>query len=324
MEEIGGRFNRARAETPTGAFHMTGALLRLTGKTLKKKYKIDSELPVVIAGATASGKSALALEIAECQGGTIVNADALQVWACWRVLSARPSQAEEARAPHRLYGHLPREADYSVGHWLREVAEILRGPERPIIVGGTGLYLTALTEGLAEIPPVPAAIRAEADARMAERGHEAMLSELDPGTASRIDGRNPARVQRAWEVLTATGRGLADWQTETRAPLLPPDACTAIVLDAERDWLADRIDQRFETMVEAGALDEVRDVLGDWSPTALWAKAIGAPELVRHLRGEITLREAITAAQASSRQYAKRQRSWFRSRMRGWRWIDRP
>ena len=211
----------------------------------------------------------------------------MQVWACWRVLSARPSDADEARAPHRLYGHLPRNADYSVGHWLREAAEILNGPERPIIVGGTGLYLTALTEGLAEIPPVPAAIRAEADRRMANVGHEGMLAELDAATASRIDGCNPARVQRAWEVLRATGRGLADWQAETGAPLLPLGACTALVLNAERDWLADRIDRRFEMMIDAGALDEVRAVLPDWSPTALWAKAIGAPELVRHLRGEM-------------------------------------
>lgn len=278
----------------------------------------------MIAGATASGKSALALEIARTQGGVIVNADALQVWSCWRVLSARPSAEDEAQAPHLLYGHLANDAEYSVGHWLREVSQILQGPERPIIVGGTGLYLTALTKGLADIPAVPAAIRAAADDRLVHAGHEAMLAELDPATAARIDRRNPARIQRAWEVLHATGRGLAEWQAETGTPLLPLSDCTALVLDADRDWLAQRIDQRFEMMVNAGALDEVRAVLPGWSPSALWAKAIGAPELVSLLRGEITLQEAITAAQASSRQYAKRQRSWFRGRMRDWRWIARP
>ncbi|MGB3314184.1 MAG: tRNA (adenosine(37)-N6)-dimethylallyltransferase MiaA [Albidovulum sp.] len=294
------------------------------GKTLDLLENIDASKPVVIAGATASGKSALALEIARRQGGVIVNADALQVWACWRVLSARPSPEDEAEAPHLLYGHLPRDADYSVGHWLREVAQILQAPERPIIVGGTGLYLTALTEGLAEIPPVPREVRAEADQFLARAGHEAMLAELDPATAARIDRQNPARIQRAWEVLRATGRGLAAWQAETGAPLLPLSACTALVLNADRDWLAGRIDRRFGMMIEAGALDEVKAVLPVWSPTALWAKAIGAPELVRHLQREITLPEAITAAQASSRQYAKRQRSWFRGRMRDWNWINRP
>lgn len=281
-------------------------------------------MPVLIAGATASGKSALALAIAEVQGGVIVNADALQVWDCWRVLSARPTAEDEARARHLLYGHLPRSAPYSVGHWLRAVAPILRGAERPIIVGGTGLYFSALTEGLAEVPPVPAEIRAEAGALLAARGAGALLAALDAGTAARIDTRNPARVQRAWEVLQATGRGLADWQAETGPPLLPLASTTAIVLDADRDWLATRIDRRFAAMVAAGALDEVRAVLPDWDPAAPWAKAIGAPELVAHLRGHLPLEAAVTRAQATSRQYAKRQRSWFRARMRAWRWLARP
>lgn len=276
------------------------------------------DLPVVIAGPTASGKSALALQIAERQGGVIVNADALQVWACWRVLTARPSAAEEARAPHLLYGHLPCGADYSVGHWLREVAEVLAGPERPIITGGTGLYLTALTEGLAEIPAVPPQVRAEADARLAAGGMAAMLAELDAATRARIDARNPARIQRAWEVQRATGRGLADWQAATGPALLPPGSARLLVLEAGRDWLAGRIDRRFAAMLEGGALEEARAVLPHWAPAAPWARAIGAPELIAHLQGELPLDEAVTAAQAASRQYAKRQRTWFRARMKGW------
>ncbi|GAB4388865.1 tRNA (adenosine(37)-N6)-dimethylallyltransferase MiaA [Albidovulum sp.] len=281
--------------------------------------EIDPARPVLIAGPTASGKSALALALAERQGGVIVNADALQVWSCWRILTARPDAADEARAPHRLYGHLDGAADYSVGHWLRELAPILAGPERPIIVGGTGLYLSALTEGLAEIPPTPPAIRAEADRRRAREGAAALAAELDPATAARIDLRNPARVRRAWEVLRATGRGLADWQAAPAPPLLPLAAATALVIEADRDWLARRIDRRFERMIAAGALEEVAANLPRWDPGALWTRAIGAPELVAHLRGEMTLAAAVAAAQAASRQYAKRQRSWFRARMRAWR-----
>lgn len=324
MEENGGGFNRARRVSPTATGVGREPACKTTGKTLDSIDKIDPARPVLIAGPTASGKSALALRIAESAGGVIVNADALQVWDCWRVLTARPSVAEEARARHRLYGHLPRGGVWSVGHWLRAVAPLLSGADRPIIVGGTGLYFTALTEGLAEIPETPAEVRAEADARVARQGSAALLADIDPATAARIDRKNPARIQRAWEVQRATGRGLAAWQSETPPPLLPLAASTAIVLDADRDWLAGRIDRRFEAMVAAGALDEVRAVLDDWDPAALWARAIGAPELVAHLSGRVPLSEAIARAQAASRQYAKRQRSWFRSNMRGWTWHGVP
>jgi len=290
--------------------------------------QIVPDRPVLIAGATASGKSALALEIAREQGGVVVNADALQVWSCWRALSARPSGQEEAEAPHLLYGHRAPGDDYSVGHWLREVAPILAefraGGPRPIIVGGTGLYFTALTEGLAEIPATPAQVRIEADARRLAEGHEGMFTELDPETASRVDPLNPMRVQRAWEVQQATGRGLAAWQDDTPEPHLPLAEATALVLEAERDWLAERIDRRFALMLEEGALDEVRAVLSIWDPEALWARAIGAPELVAYLHGEIDLATATHRAQAASRQYAKRQRTWFRSRMGQWHKIKRP
>ncbi len=291
------------------------------GQTLDNLSEIPEELPVLIAGPTASGKSALALRIAEAQGRQVVNADALQVWRCWRVLSARPDAAEEARAPHVLFGHLDCGADWSVGHWLREVAGILARDPRPVIVGGTGLYLSALTEGLAEIPAIGAEVRAEADARVREGQIGAMLAELDARTAAQIDRLNPARIQRAWEVLRATGRGLADWQAETGPALLPADTATCLRLDCDRDWLAERIDRRFDSMMDQGALTEVEAVLPLWNPQALWAKAIGAPELVAYMRGVMPLPDAISAAKAQSRQYAKRQRTWLRRRMAAWQGV---
>ena len=275
-------------------------------------------MPVLIAGPTASGKSALALEIAETRGGVIVNADAIQVYDNWRVLTARPSPAEEARAPHRLYGHVAHDAAYSVGDWLREVAGILQGEARPIVVGGTGLYFTALTEGLAEIPATPSEVRAEATARLEAGGLAALLADLDDETLSRIDQMNPMRVQRAWEVQRATGRGIAAWQDDTPPPLLPPEACARLVVDAPKDWLNPRIERRFDQMLEAGALDEARANLPGWNPAHLSAKAIGAPELIAHLNGEISLAQAREAAIVGTRQFAKRQRTWFRARMKGW------
>jgi tRNA dimethylallyltransferase len=285
---------------------------------------IPAELPVLLAGPTASGKSALAEAIVARDGGVIVNADALQVHDRWRILTARPSAAEEAALPHRLYGHVgPRQA-YSVGHWLRDVQAVLKEGQRPVIVGGTGLYFTSLTEGLAEVPPVPAAVRAEGDALLRDRGLDAMAAALDPETAGKIDLRNPARVQRAWEVLTATGQGLATWQAGTGAALLPLPRVTALVLVPDRDWLADRIDRRFDAMIGAGALDEARAALEGWDPALPSSRAIGAAELVAHLRGETSLDTAVAAAKLATRQYAKRQRTWFRSRMGGWRRIMLP
>ena len=286
--------------------------------------KLSAELPVLIAGPTASGKSGLALELAERQGGVIVNADALQVYACWRVLTARPSAADEALVPHRLYGHVGRDQDYSVGHWLREVAQVLASDARPIIVGGTGLYFTALTAGLAAIPAIPAMVRAEGDARRRAGDVAGMLAGLDPATRAAIDPQNPARVQRAWEVLRATGRGLADWQAATGPALLPLARAQALVLAPDPAWLGARIDARFDAMMAAGALDEVRAQLPHWNPAQPSARAIGARELVAYLRGEIGRDHAVALARIASRQYAKRQRTWFRSRMAGWPAVALP
>lgn len=284
---------------------------------------LDPDRHVLIAGPTASGKSALALAIAQAQGGTIVNADALQVWSCWRILTARPPVADEMAARHVLYGHIPPGQSYSVGDWLRQV-QALSG--RLIIAGGTGLYLSALTQGLADIPATPAPIRALSDARLAKGDLAGLIGELDPATRAKTDLNNPVRVQRAWEVLTSTGRGLAAWQADTPPPLVAPETAACLVLTSDRDWLADRIARRFDLMIRQGALDEVRAILPDWSPQAQWARAIGAAELVAHLHGQMPLDEARERAIIATRQYAKSQRIWFRNRMKNWQQIrmDQP
>ncbi|SFE08210.1 tRNA (adenosine(37)-N6)-dimethylallyltransferase MiaA [Roseivivax sediminis] len=279
---------------------------------------IPPDRPVLIAGPTASGKSGLALEIAARQGGVIVNADAIQVFSDWRVLTARPTPQEEAAAPHVLYGHVPGDAPYSVGRWLRDLAPILEGPERPIVVGGTGLYFAALTEGLADIPETDAATRALSEARMAREGRGALLDELDAETRARIDPLNPVRVQRAWEVQHMTGRGIAAWQDDTPPPLLPLDRTHAIVVDAPKDWLDPRIAARFETMLAAGALDEARENAPSFTPDRPSAKAIGARELIAHVAGTLDLDTARARAVTQTRQFAKRQRTWFRARMGAW------
>ncbi len=286
--------------------------------------------PILIAGPTASGKSALALALAQQTGGCIINADALQVYRCWRVLSARPSAEEEAQAPHFLYGHIDCDVAYSTGQWLREVAPCLADAKkkgrRPIIVGGTGLYFSALTEGLAEIPPTSEAIRAEGNHILSVQGVTPFLDYLqlhDAESLSQIDTQNPVRVQRAWEVHRNTGIGLTDWHRRTPPPLLEKAAATRLVMDCDRDWLAERIDWRFGMMMEQGALAEVEAVLErGWNPLLPSAQAIGARELVAHLQGDLELDSAISNARTQSRQYAKRQRTWFRNRMQGWQKVS--
>ena len=278
----------------------------------------DPARPVLLAGPTASGKSALALVLAQDQGRAIINADALQVYDMWHVLTARPGVADLKAAPHFLYGCVARGQDWSVGHWLRAVTALLAEHPNPVIIGGTGLYFRALTEGLVEIPEIPASLRAEADARLACDGLDALAQDLDAPTRAQIDLANPARVQRAWEVLRATGQGLAAWQAQTPPPVLPLAQATALVLRPPVDWLNTRIDLRFDAMMEAGALNEARAALPHWDARAPWARAIGAAALVAHLQGHISLSEAVSAATLATRQYAKRQRTWFRNRMKHW------
>ncbi|MEM9012149.1 MAG: tRNA (adenosine(37)-N6)-dimethylallyltransferase MiaA [Pseudomonadota bacterium] len=281
---------------------------------------------ILIAGPTASGKSALAVEIACAVGGEIVNADALQVYDCWQVLTARPDARQQAEVAHHLYGMVARRAPWSTGHWLRAVAPCLtaireRG-HHPIIVGGTGLYFRALIEGLADIPAIPQAVRQRSEALLAEGGAEALRSALrtrDPATLSGLDMDNPRRLQRAWEVLEATGRGLADWQAATPPPLLPLEATLPLLLMPSTDALAEAIAARFDAMLAAGALAEVEAALTDgWDPTLPSSQALGAAALVAHCRDGLALSEARERAIVATRQYAKRQRTWFRARMAAW------
>ena len=284
-------------------------------------------VPILIAGPTASGKSALALRLAELVDGCIVNADALQVYDCWSILSARPSAEEKAKIPHHLYGHIGKHISYSVGRWLREFEQILKiTDKRPIVVGGTGLYFLALTKGLAQIPEIPSEIRKAGDAlriKSGITGFTLTLSQNDPKTLAKLDQNNPARLQRAWEVWTATGRGLADWQEETSRPLVNPINAVKITLTTEQDWLKERIERRFNEMMEIGVLDEVRTYLKDgWDPKLPSAKAIGARELVAYLNGTMDINSAIRQAKTQTQQYAKRQRTWLRSKMADWHQIN--
>jgi tRNA dimethylallyltransferase len=294
------------------------------------KYETAEDLPILIAGPTASGKSALALALAERIGGIVVNADALQVYCGWRALTARPCAAEEARVPHVLYGHIPMADRYSLGHWLREIAPVLsaaaRARQRPVIVGGTGLYFSGLTNGLAPIPPIPPDVRDRAESIKATGGIAVMRDDLarrDAETLAAIDAVNPARVQRAWEVLEATGTGLSTWQRNAVAPMLDAARTVRVVLNPPPEALGVRIAARFDAMLAQGALDEARQVVrAGWDPARPSSKALGAAALVAHLEGRMSLSEARETAVVATRQFAKRQRTWFRGRMADWTWIE--
>jgi tRNA dimethylallyltransferase len=279
---------------------------------------------VVIAGPTASGKSALALAAAEAFAGTVINADSLQVYRELAILTARPDAAAEARVPHRLYGVLPAAERCSAGRWAALAAAAIREAHAagrlPILVGGTGLYLRALLDGLAPIPPVPEAALAEARARLAALGGAAFHAELarrDPATAAGLRPSDPQRLARAWAVLAATGRPLAAWQAERAEPALALDPLL-LLLEPERGTLYRACDARFLRMLEAGALDEARALgaLG-LDPSLPAMKAVGVRVLLDHLAGRIALADAVAAAQQATRNYAKRQLTWFRHQLPG-------
>lgn len=291
---------------------------------LPKDFDRQSPAPVLIAGATASGKSALALELAGDQPSYIVNADALQVYDGWQILTARPSVEDRSHVPHHLDGHVAMDQDYSVGHWLRDLGELLgaQSDKRPIIVGGTGLYFQALTAGLAPIPEISPETKQHADEIEQEHGlgHFAeLIAANDPAAAAKIDMDNPARTRRAWEVLKETGRSITAWQAETPPPLLLLDKTQPLLLHGDPDWLNDRIDRRFDHMMDEGALDEAQKAYDSfWDPKAVSCQAIGAAELIAHLNAETDLATAIDLAKTRTRQFAKRQRTWFRGRMKTW------
>lgn len=281
---------------------------------------------MLIAGPTASGKSALALALAERFGGIVLNADSMQVYGDLRVLTARPMPEDLARAPHGLYGHVDGDSDYSVGRWVGDAtAAIARAREAgqlPILVGGTGLYFRALTHGLADIPAIPeevrAAVRGAAEA-LDNAALHARLAARDPVAAARLQVNDRQRVQRALEVEAATGRPLSDWQRDAQPPALDPSACVRLVLEVDRALLRQRIDARFEAMMVDGALEEVRRLAARrLRPDRTILKAHGAPALTRHLAGEIPLAEAIAEGQADTRRYAKRQDTFFRQQMPDW------
>jgi len=284
--------------------------------------KISSEVPILIAGQTASGKSQLALQIAEKRDRVIVNADAIQVYKNWRILTARPSNAEESKVKHELYGHIPSEAEYSVGHWLGEVKKILSSCSRPIIVGGTGLYFSALTKGLVDIPDIPAEIKVEANNRIKSEGFESLIEEIDIETIKKIDKNNPMRVQRAWEVMKATGRGLLSWHNQTPEPTLSLKNCEAILLDCDTPTVNKRITNRFDQMLDNGLIDEALKNFSTWNEKNPSSKAIGAKELMAFLNDDISMEQMKEEVVVATRQYAKRQRTWFRSKMKSWKKLN--
>jgi tRNA dimethylallyltransferase len=289
----------------------------------------ESGKAVLIAGPTASGKSALALELAQKTGGVVINADSMQVYRDLRVITARPTPEEEAKVPHRLYGQIDAAVNFSVGYWVADAAAALaevRSQNRlPIFVGGSGLYFKALTRGLSAVPPIPPAIREGVRSRLERDGVEALHAELaqcDPATAERLKPRDRTRIARALEVVEATGRSLTDWHREGLPPLLPPGAFRALFLAPDRDQLYARIDARFDAMLKAGALEEIAALSARHLDPLLPAmKAHGVPALIRHLSGEITREEAAEIGRANTRQYAKRQFTWFRHQLPEFRWV---
>ena len=284
---------------------------------------------VLIAGPTASGKSALALTLAERHNGVVVNADSMQVYCDLRIITARPTPADEARAPHRLYGHVDAAATYSVGHWIVEVARVLEAAaardELAILVGGTGLYFKALTRGLAAVPLIPPQVRTAVRARLAAEGPTALHAELarrDPTGAAALRPGDGVRIVRALEVIAATGRPLSAWHRDGMAALVDPARVVKIFLAPDRDELKRHIAARFDAMMAGGALAEVRalDARG-LDPFQPVLKAHGVPWLRRLLAGEMPLSEAVEAAKRDTWRYTKRQFTWFRHQLPDFAWV---
>jgi tRNA dimethylallyltransferase len=287
---------------------------------------------ILIAGPTASGKSAAALDLATSLGGTVINADSMQVYRELRILTARPAACDTARAPHRLYGHVPAAQAYSVGRWLEDAARAIEQAERegrlPILVGGTGLYFKALIEGLAPVPDVPPEIRDHWRDQSEKLGAEGLHRELrarDPAMAARLRATDPQRIARALEVIDATSVSLSEWQGARATPILAPEAALKLVIAPEREALYAAVDARFDAMIEQGALEEVRSLLALGLDSGLPAmRAHGVRELGAYLSGGSGLEDAVAKAKTESRRYAKRQMTWLKRFMKDWEWFPDP
>lgn len=322
-----GRIARAPSITVLSSAGLAGLQISVTTKDMSSRT--DDTNAVLIAGPTASGKSALALALARKTGGIIINTDSMQVYRDLKVITARPTPDEEAMVPHRLYGHVDAALNFSAGAWVADAAIALRQARAekrlPIFVGGSGLYFKALTRGLSAVPPIPAEIREAVRARLERGGVEALHVELkrrDAVSAERLNPRDRTRIARALEVIAATGRSLSDWHREGLPPLLPERTFSALFLEPERDELYARIDARFEAMLKAGAVEEVAALAArELDPLLPAMKAHGVPALVRHLKGEITLEEASDIGRADTRHYAKRQFTWFRHQLPEFEWV---
>ena len=286
---------------------------------------------ILITGPTASGKSALALDFARRHGGIVINADSMQVYDTLRVVTARPSAEEMGGVPHELYGHVPASRSSSTGDWLREVEQLLcRLKEEgrlPVIVGGTGLYFKALTGGLSDMPPVPEMLRSEIRRRLEVEGAavlHAELSRLDPTAAHRLNASDGQRIVRSLEVYRATGRSIIEFQKQSGPMLIDPDRSLKLVVLPDRTVLHDRINRRFALMMEEGAVEEVKALLAlDLAPEMPAMKAIGVSQIADMVAGRVSRAEAIDRASAATRQYAKRQMTWFRNQMdESWQRID--
>jgi tRNA dimethylallyltransferase len=284
---------------------------------------------ILIAGPTASGKSALALDLARRIGGAVINCDSMQVYRDLRIITARPTPDEEAHVPHRLYGHVDAAVNHSAGHYVRTLADELDRLRReglvPILTGGTGLYFKAVLQGLSAMPAVPevlrAAVRADAAGMSSEDLHR-LLAARDPKTAARLRPPDRQRVLRALEVLAATGRPLAAWQEQPGIPLIDPSRVRGVFLSVDREAMKARIDRRFEAMMEAGALEEVRTLAARGLDPALPAmRAHGVPGLIAYLDGTMSLDAAVAKGQADTRAYAKRQHTFFRHQVPALPWV---
>lgn len=285
--------------------------------------------PILIAGQTASGKSGLALKLAQSVNGVIVNADSMQVYRELQILTARPDQAEMAGIEHTLYGHVGARTPYSVGHWLDDVEQVLKEiteqGKRAIIVGGTGLYFKGLLEGLSPVPDISGEIRDKWRQQALDQSVDlhAALMELDPEMADRLRSTDRQRLARALEVVEGTGKSLLHWQKQPEISLLAPETTVKFVIDIERPELYARCDQRFDGMIEKGAIEEVKKLLDlQLPPTLPSMRALGVRPLSAFLAGEITKPEAIEKAKTETRQYAKRQSTWLKSNMIAWNRVN--